>query len=299
MTLPETRGKRLIFKWTAPKSFAALLLFLILALFFEFLLVYSFQSFGLTDKNVWTGTFQIPAINWSFVVSLSPLFHLLPITVIVVLISSWAYLTKYTAVSLRAEAARRTLPLTRRETEKHRLKWLRRFSKRISRRMQRIGRSLKAGFQRIPGVSYVSKRLYFARAAVRSALAVLAVFLSMSLLLYIVVYPDLIHQWIVELYRSNSSFLGFVTGTIDLVRGVGQALPPLGGLGTAINNALLGAAPSFRHGLAGVGAALTGSIVGLDVVSKYVLSQNVAAWSVALVALIYGLYVSFRRPKRR
>jgi len=51
--------------------------------------------------------------------------------------------------------------------------------------------------------------------------------------------------------------------------------------------------------LAGVGAALTGSIVGLDVAGKYVLSQNVAAWSVALVALIYGSYVSSRRPKRR
>lgn len=300
MKLSETRGKRLIVRWTAPKSFAVLLLFLILAMFFEFLLVYSFQSFGLTDKNVWIGTFQIPAINWFFVVSVSPLFHLLPITVIVVLVSSWAYLTKYTAFVLsKAETARRTLPLTRRETEKHWLKWLRRFSKKISRRMQRIGRSLKTGLQRIRGVSYVYKRLYFARAAVRSALAVLAVFLSTSLLLYIVVYPDLIHQGVMGLYRANSSFLGFVTGTIDLVRGVGQALPPLGGLGTAINNALLATAPGFRHGLAGVGAALTGSIVGLDVTGKYILSQNVAAWIAALFALIYGAYVSSRRPKRR
>lgn len=300
MKLSETHGKRLIYRWTAPKGFAALLLFLILALFFEFLLVYSFQSFGLTDKNAWIGTFQIPATNWSFIVSVSPLFHLLPITVIVVLVSSWAYLTKYTVfVPSRAEAARRTLPSTRRETEKHRLRKLRGFSKRISRRMHRIGRSVKAGLQRIRGVSYVSKRLYFARAAVRSALAVLAVFLSMSLLLYIVVYPDLIHQGVVGLYRSNSSFLEFATGTIDLVRGVGQALPPIDNLGTAINNALLGAAPGFRHGLAGVGAALTGSIIGLDVTGKYVLSQNVAAWSAALVALIYGSYVSSRRPKRR
>jgi len=298
--LSETRGKRLIFRWSAPKGFAALLLFLLLTLFFEFLLVYSFQSFGLTDKNAWTGMFQIPATNWSFIVSISPLFHLLPITVIIVLVSSWAYLTKYTAfVPSRAETARRTLPLTWRETEKHRLRKLRGFFKGISRRVQRIGRSVKARFQRIRVVSYVSKRLYFARAAVRSALAVLTVFLSMSLLLYIVVYPDIIHQGVVELYRVNSSFLGFVTGTIDLVRGVGQALPPLGNLGTAINNALLGAAPGFRHGLAGVGAALTGSIVSLDVTGKYVLSQNVAAWSAALVALIYGSYASSRRPKRR
>jgi hypothetical protein len=298
--LSKTRGKRLIVKWTAPKGFAALLLFLILALFFEFLLVYSFQSFGLSDKNALTGTFQIPATNWSFIVSVSPLFHLLPITVIVVLVSSWTYQTKYTAfVPSRTEVARRTLPSTRRETEKHRFRKLRGFSKRISRRMQRIERSVKAGLQQIPGVSYVSKRLHFARAAVRSALVVLAVFLSMSLLLYIVVYPDLIHQGVVGLYRWNQSFLGFVTGTRDLVRGVGQALPPLGGLGTSINNALLGAAPGFRHGLAGVGTSLTSSIVGLDVAGKYVLSQNVAAWVSALVALIYGLYASSRRPRRR
>jgi len=291
--MSEASGKRLTFRWTAPKGFTALLLFLILALFFEFLLVYSFQSFGLTDKNAWTGIFQVPATNWFFDFSISPLFHLLPITVIVVLVSSWAYLTKYTVfVPSRAETARRVLPSTRRETEKHRFRELKRFFKRISRRVQNVWRSVKAGLQRIPGVSFVSKRLYFARAAVRSALAVFAVFLSISLLLYVVVYPDLIYRGVVELYRGNPSFLWFVTGTIDLVRGVGQAFSP-------INNALLGAAPGFRHSLAGVGASLTGSIVGLDVAGKYVLSQNVAAWSSALVALVYGSYASSRRPRRR
>jgi len=298
--LSETGGRRLIFRWTAPKGFAALLVFLILALFFEFLLVYSFQSFGLTDKNAWTGTFQFSSTNWVFSVSVSPLFHLLPITVVVVLVSSWAYLTKYTAfVPSRREAARRTLPSSWGEAEKPRLRWLRKFSKRMSRRVQRIGRAVKAGLQRIRGVSYVSKRLYFAKAAVRSALAVFAVFLSMSLLLCIVVYPNLIYRGVVGLYRGNPSFLGFVTGTTDLARGVGQAFPPIGSLGTAINNALVGAAPGFRSSFVGVGAALTGSVVGLDVAGKYVLVQNVAAWISALVALIYGWYASSRRPKRR
>jgi len=291
--LSQTRGKPLIFGWSAPKGFAALLLFLILAFFCEFMLVYSFQSFGLTDKNDWKGTFQIPATNWSFSVSISPLFHLLPITVMVVLVSSWAYLKKTTAFSpSRAETARRAPPSAWRETQKHRFRGFRRFFKRVSRRVQGIGRAVNAWFQRIPGVSYVSKRLYLARAAVRSALTVLAVFLSMSLLLYIVVYPDLIHQGVVALYRGNPSFLWFVTGTAELARGVGQALSP-------INNALLEAAPSFRDSLAGVGAALTGSVVGLDVASKYVLSQNVAAWVSAFVAFVYRSYASSRRPRRR
>jgi len=301
--LTETRGKRLIFRWTAPKGFAALLLFFILALVFEFLLVYSFQSFGLTDKNAWTATFQIPETNWSFSVSTSPLFHLLPITVLVVLVSSWAYLTKFTAfVPSRAEAAKRTFPSTRREIEKRRFKWFRSFSKRISRRLQRIGRSVSAGLQRIRGVSYISRRLHFARAAVKSAVAILLVFLSMSILLYMLAYPNLIYYGVVELYRGNPSFLWFVKGTMDLARVIGRAFSPIGSLGTAINDALLGAAPGFRNSLAGVGEALTGSIVRLDVAGKYVLTQNVATWVSALVALLYGLYASshyYRRPKGR
>jgi len=297
--LSETRGKRLIVRWTAPKGFAALLLFFILALFFEFLLVYFFLSFGLSDKNVWAGAFEIPSTNWAFSVSLSPLFHVLPITVIVVLVSSWAYMTKYAAfVPARAEVARRTFPSARRETEKRRLRGLRRFFKRISRRVQKIGESVKAGFQRVRGVSYFSKQQYFARVTVRSALVVFAVFLSMSLLLYIVVYPDMIYEGIIGLYRGNPSFLEFVKGLGGFFQGLGQALPPISGLGTAVNNALLGVAPGFRRSLAGVGAVLTGSIVGLDVTSKYVLSQNVAAWVAAFVALIYGAYTSTRLHRR-
>jgi len=290
--LSETSGKRLIFRWGAPKGFAAIIVFFLLALLFEFLLVYSFQSFGLTDANPWTGTLQIPSTDLSFRISVSPLFHFLPATVIVVLVSSWTYLTKYTAfIPSRAETAKRTLPSARRETQRREFRWLRRFSKSISRRLQGVWRSVKARFQRIRGVSYFAKRLYVARAAVRSALTVLALFLSMSLLLYVVVYPDLIYHGVIGLYRGNPSFLWFVTGTTDLVRGVGQALAP-------VNDALLGAAPGFRDGLAGFGASLTGSVVGLDVAGKYVLSQNVAAWVSAFVALFYGSFVSSRRYRR-
>jgi len=298
--LADTRGRRLIVRWTAPKGFAALVLFFVLALFFEFLLVYSFESFGLTDRYVWTGTFQIPATSLVFTLSISPLFHLLPLTVIVVLVSSWAYLTRYTAfVPSRVEAAKRPVPLTRREQERRRFRALRRFSRRVGRRLQRVGRAVKAGFQRIRGVSYVSKRLYFARAAVRSAVSVLVVFLSLSLLLFVVAYPDLIYHGVIGLYRGNPSFLGFVRGAMDWVRGVGEALPPIGGLGLAVSNALVGVAPGFRNGLAQVGASLTGPIVRLDVVGKYALCQNVAAWVSALVALVYGMYVSSRRVRRR
>jgi hypothetical protein len=288
--LAKTRGRRLVVRWTAPKGFAALILFFVLALFLEFLFVYSFLSFGLSDRDVWTGTFQVPATNWFFTLSISPLFHLLPAAVIVVLVSSWAYLTKYTAfIPARVEAVKRPSLLARREQEARRFRALRRVSKRISRRLQRIGRMVKATFHRIRGVSYLSKRLYFARTAVRSAVGVLLVFFSLSLLLFVVVYPDLVYRAVIGLYMGNPGFLGFVKGTTYLARGFGDALALV----------FVGGAPDFRNGLAQVGASLTGAVVELDVVGKYVLSQSVAAWVSALVTLFYGVYVSSRRRVRR
>jgi hypothetical protein len=276
--LAGTGEKRLVFRWTAPRGFAAIVLFFVLTLFFEFLLVYSFQGFGLIDQNVWVVNLHF------FTLGISPLFHLLPLTAIVVLIFSWAYLTRYTAyVPAAAGAVKR--PLTRRELEKRRFRAWRRFSKRIGRRLQRI----KAGFQRIKGISYVSTRLHFARATVRSAFVVLMVFLALTLLLFVVVYPDLVHNWVIGLYRGNPSFLGFVRGTMSWARGFGDALAGI----------FIGVAPGFHNSLASTGASLTGSIVRLDVAGKYMLSQNVAAWASALVALSYGMYVSSRRQRRR
>jgi len=303
LTATETRWKRLIVRWTAPKGFAAITLFFVLSVVIEVLLVNSFQSLGLVDRNVWTATLLIPYANWSFTASISPLFHLLPIGVIVVLLSSWAYLTRYTAfIPQRVEPTRRVSTPTRRALESRRFKSLRRLSKRLSQRLQRIGRALKSGVQRIRGVSYISQRLFFARAAVRSAATVLVIFLSAVLLLAVVEYPNLIHNMTLNLYRGAPAFLNFVSGTAQLFRGIGEAVPPLGELGTAINNALVGPAPGFRRSLEGAGASLTGPIIQLDMVSKYVLSQNLAAWTSALIALAYGAYASsrtYRRPKGR
>jgi len=276
--LAETTEKRLIFRWTALKGLTAMVMFFVLTLFFEFLLVVSFQGFGLVDKTVWVGNFQF------FTLAVSPLFHLLPLIVIVVLVCSWVYLTKYAAyVPARVEAVRR--PLSRRELEKRRFKAFRRFSRNLDRRLQGI----KASFQRIRGISYVSRRLRFAGAVVRSGVVVLLVFLAFSFLLYVLVYPDLIYNWVVGVYQGNPSFLGFVRGTAGWARGFGDAFAGV----------FIGVAPGFYSGLASAGAALTGSVVRLDVVGKYLLSQNVAAWASAIVALVYGMYVSSRRQRRR
>lgn len=298
--LSETSSKRFAFRGTAIRGSVGLILFLVVAFVFEFLLVYSFLLFGLTDKYAWVIPLQVPGTSSAFNIVISPLFHLLPATVLIVLLSCRLYLTRYTALALtRAEASKRVSPAARREFEKRRLRSLRRFAKGVSRRFQRVGRSVKAGFLRVPGVSFASRRLSSSRASVRSALVVFEVFISISLLLYIVVYPDLIRNLVVGFYRANPSSLGFATGVGDWLRGVGEALPAIGGLGTAFINGLWGAAPSFKNGLAGVGASLTGSIVSYDVAGKYILSQNVASLTVVFVALLYGWLVSSRRPRRR
>jgi hypothetical protein len=282
--LSDRSKKPIIFRWTAPKGLVAMVSFLSLALFFEFLLVYSFQGFGLTDKTVWFGSFQIPTTNWTLTLAVSPLFHLLPIFVIVVLVCSWVYLTKYTAYgSTKGEAVKRSF--TKKAQDKRRLKVWQRFFRKLVKKLHGI----RARFQRIRIVSFISARLHFAEAAARSAFIVLMVFLAFSLLLHFVVYPDFIYNWVIGLYKSNPSFLNLVRGTTDWARGFGDALA----------NVFIGVAPGFRSSLASGSAALTSSIVRLEGVSKYLLSQNMAALASAIVALIYRRYTSFRHQKRR
>ena len=118
---------------------------------------------------------------------------------------------------------------------------------------------------------------------------VLIIFLSLSLLLLVVVFPNLVYNLAVGLYVGNSAFLNFVQGASSLARGFGDVLA----------NVFMGVAPDFHNSLTSTGSSLTGSIDQLDVASKYLLSQNVAAWAAALIALGYGIYVSSLRQKKR
>jgi hypothetical protein len=299
MTLVEERRKRLRLRWTAPKRFVAIIFFLIIALFFEYLIAVLFQSIGLVDKNTWIETFNIPVTNWSFTITISPLFHILPLSVIVVLLSSWAYLTKFTIfMSHRRESAKKVSPQARREQGKRRFKTLKRVSKRISQRLQRGRRALNVRIQQIRGISYISQRLVLAKAGIISALTVISIFICILILMIIAEFPTLIHNSIVTTYRNDPSFLGFVLSTNSFFSSLGQVLPPIGGLASAINNVLVGAAPGFRKVLEIVGTSITQPMVQLDLASKYVLSQNLAVWVSALFALAYGAYASSRSYHR-
>lgn len=298
MISQEKRWKRLIIKWRARKGFAAMLLFLALAFMVEYLVVYCFLSGGLTDEFTWIETFQVPYVNWSFILAVSPLLHLLPLSVIIVLVSSWIFLTRHIAfIPHRIESARKPA-IKKRQTQCRRFKSLRNFFKRINRNMQKIGKALKDAFLRFPGFSKLSQRLFFARKAIRSALIILLAFVSFAFLAFSLAYPWWIHDTVVNLYRGNPSFMSFVIGTQEGLQSIGEALAPIEWIATAVNNALLAAAPGFRDSLQSLGASAE-PIAKLDITGKYLLVQNLAAWVSALIALAYGKYAHARRYKRR
>jgi len=298
---PKKRWKRLVFKWTAPKGFIAVALFFALALLTEYLVVYFFTLSGLTDKFLFK----------FFTINISPLFHLMPLGVIVVLVSSWTYLTRHIAVmphrtspAKKKEATRRQYPRAR----KRRFKALRRFFMGIGKRFDRVSRAIEAFFRRIetailriPGVSYLQKRLFFARAAVKSTVTVILVFLVSVLTLYILAYPKLTYDLAAGLYKAIPSFHGFVLKTIEIGKATAQVLSPIGWLASSIDNALRAAAPGFRNALEGFGGSVTEPLAKLDLVWVYTLCQNFAAWVSAVVALAYGEYTSrlyrIRKPR--
>lgn len=293
----EKPVKRLVFRWTALKGLTAILLFFILALIIESVMVFLFQSSGLRDEFLMSQAFQVPGTSFSLTITISPIFHLMPLGVIVVLVSSWTYLTKYIAVAPRRISAPRRTPETRRRRDigakKVRFKRIRQSFKRLNRRLRGIGRRMSTAFRRIRGVSYVLQRLSFAKATVKGAATVLLVFLTSAFALSLLVYPSLIHDRVVGLYGANPSFHGFVLETLETVRVVG-------GFFSSIDNALHAAAPGFRNSLEGFGTAMSEPLVKLDIVWKYAVCQNVAAWISAVVALTYGQYASrgYRSYKR-
>ena len=307
--MTSEKRSHLVFKWTARKGFAAIVLFFLLALSIEYFVVTFFSSSGLTDQSLLTQFFQIPGTNLSFTIAISSLYHLIPLGVIFVLVSSWTYLTKYVAVVPHGVKHPKKPPLPREKYQKVRKKrfmLFRSFSKWVSKKFQRISWAFKAFYiriisalLRIRGISYVVQRLFFARAALKSAVTVLAVFLVSTLGLYLLAYPTLVYDVVVGFHRGNPSFHGFVLKTIEITNSLGQVLSPIEWLGASINNALTTAALGFYTTFEGFGA-FTQPLTKLDLVWKYTLCQNFAAWLSALIVWAYGQYTSrlYRRRPR-
>ena len=272
---------RLTFSWTAPKGLLTIVLFLALALVSEFFMVLFFTFSGLTE---------VFAFKF-FTITVSPLFHLLPLAVILVLVSSWTYLTKYIAMGPRRISPAKVSKIHRRHPrrKKTRLKFLRRVIGAIEKFFSQIG----SFFLRSRGVSFVQRRLSFGRVAFESTVTVLTIFLLSIILLYVLVYPNLFTDFAVGLYSSNSAFHGFVVSVAEPLQGVIKALAP-------IDAGLRAIAPGFRNAFGGLVTSGSQSLSEGDLLWRYVFCQNAAAWVSAIAALAYGRYVSksYRSRKR-
>lgn len=258
--------KRLIIRWATLKGLAAIILFLIVAVLIEYVVVLYAMALGVKEKP--------EDMMLGFI---SPLFHLVPLTVITTLIASWIYLTRRTAVKPYEVQKGKTEP---KRLKKQRLKEVRKFFGRI-----------KSGLLRAKGVTYLWQKIHFARATIKSAITVILVFAALILLVSLLAYPALIYQTITNGYKNNPSVLNFVKGTA-------QALATVGGFLSAINNAILYVAPGFRDFVLGLGTIFK-PLADLDSAGKYLVFQNAAAWFSALTALLYGQFArkSYRYGK--
>ena len=276
-------------KWIAPTGVPATILFLAVVALLEFIMIYSSIFLGLedTDPLVWNAG--------AFTISISPIFHLLPIGVIIVLFASWIYLIRHIPYKpTRPQPAKTTRPLPPpRRYEKKRLRILRRFISKLNKKIDDAGRSIKVSISGSRLTKYLDQHVA-GKAVFKSTWTIVLSFSILALVAYLIIYPQLIPNAVNWLFAGGGSlFDGFVAWTVNAANAVGQTLFPLGWLAANINNGLAAAAPGFRSGIIGLTTPIIKPLVDLSLVGKYVVSQNVAAWASAIIALYAG------RPNRR
>jgi hypothetical protein len=267
--------KRLIIRWATLKGVAAIILFLVIAALAEYLVVFYAVKLGVKDQMQLQGSFKFPGTEWTFTVFVSPLFHVVPLAVIISLMFSWTCLTKHAAV----------MPV---EKQKGKAENVKLEKKQKLKSLKQFVEGIKSGLLKIKGVAYVWKEIHFARATIKSALMVLLVFLAFILGVSLLTYPQLIYQTIINAYKNDPSLL-------DSIKGTAQFFAPVGAIFSVLNNALRAAAPLFRDFVLALGT-VTKPLADLDNAGKYLAFQNIAAWISGLSALLYG---EFRRKGYR
>jgi len=252
------------------------------AVLIEYIIVLYAINLGVKDETLQQWSFQFPATDWTMTIAISPLFHLVPIAVVIALVSSWTYLTRHIAVK-PPEKWKGKVKSSAKQRKERGFKEVKKLASKIR---DFFGR-LKSALLRIRGVAYLWQKIHFARATIKSGLTVLLVFGALILLVSVLTYPQLIYWTVSNAYRNNSSLLGFMTWISNSAKGIPEALAPIGWICSAVNNALLSTAPTFRDFVLSLGG-LTKPLVELDDAGKYLVFQNVAAWVSASTALLYG-----------
>ena len=257
------------------------ILFLVIAALIEYVVVLYSMRLGVQDASVLQWSFQFPGTSWPVTITISPMFHLVPVCVIITLTFSWTYLTR------KASSKRQEIRKGQVETF-HRQKIEKRgLMSRISRSTKNFSRKIKSWLSRAKGISYLSQKIRFSTPTVRSALIVLLVFAVFILMFSLLAYPQLIYRIVADAYQANPSLRSFVTSVNDWARAVAESLGPIGWISTNINNALLTAAPTIGNMGLGLGGLIT-PFATLDDPAKYLLFQNAAAWISVFVVFIWG-----------
>ncbi|MEM3696819.1 MAG: hypothetical protein QXQ94_04850 [Candidatus Bathyarchaeia archaeon] len=254
--------KRLMIRWTTLKGLTAIILFLIIAALIEYAIVLYAINLGVNETPL-QFSLQFPGTDWTITLAISPLFHLVPIAVIIALAASWTYLTRHITIKPPETTKGKTQPTKRRKEAK-------------------VFGKIKSGLLRVKSIAFIWQKIHFARATIKSALTVFLLFSIFVLIVSLLAYPQLIYRTISNAYQNNPSLLNFVKGTAE-------ALAPIGAIFSGINNALLSAAPTFRDFVLSIGIIIK-PLVDSDNVGKYLAFQNAAAWICAITVLIYGEY---------
>ena len=277
--------RRIFFRWTAPKNLLAIILFITAAIIVEYVFV---QATAGTVED--SAAIMLPFLN----VSISPSYHILPLVVITTLTASFTHLAGLTAM-LPPKTQPMKRPSQQRVSRKRfRLRSMRELTKRIG----RAGRKFKDRILRITAFAYIRRRVSVARAMIRSAIIVTATFIILILLITVASYPGLVPTATFDFYQWNTAFLRFVAATIEASKAIAEAIPPIGILGSSIQSALSTAAPGFHNTLEAAASSITSGLVSLSPTGKYLVVQNVAAWAVAIITLLYSQYAKVRRYKR-
>jgi hypothetical protein len=256
MALEEKIGET--FSWTAPKGLLTVGLFIAVAFVSEFFMVSFFVGSGLTEAST-----PLPV---------SPLFHILPLAVILVLVLSWVYLTKHVALRPRRKSPTK-VSKSRRPTRRRSRKSKSTAMGTAKNVLAKVGSALGSG-----GGSSVTQRLSFGEVAFESAVTVLVVFLLAIILLSVLVYPTLFTDFAVGFYSKTSALQEFLRSLADGLVSI------FSGLGSV--------APGFRSALGGLVSSSSASLTEGDLLWRYVFCQNAAAWISAVSVLVYVRYFS-------
>jgi len=253
---------RIPFRGATSKGLLAICIFTLLAILIEYLIILYAISLGTTDR-------ALIIFTWPTTITISPLFHIVPIAVVITLVACWAYLTKKLA----------TRPLGQ---------------KTVSKPQKHPKAALTAKTEQKPKQTDW-QRIRHPKGTIKTMIIITLFFLLFTLTATVLAYPQIIYSTIASGYQNNPSLTDFASSVNNAIQGFNQATGPLGVIATAMNNGIRILSPGIRAAGTALGNALT-PLATIDAAGKYLAIQNIAAWITVLAVIFYARYT--RKPLR-